>query len=203
MVSIILVSLNKQLGHVQLACAVDETKLWLACEQAKSRSALTAEQEKEEDLESTSLKFEYLHRKSRCWLAEMTLVLKSLPLTLFFNVCLHSRSFPLPDDWQKSDSSVDWEPQVNWRWNLICRDVVLSSPSFSRPAARAPRRAWSQAKPWFRPSSLGPQLSTRHGLLVEKAPNRLKGKLKRTSGNSLSPWAGVREQGSRRCTTQS
>ena len=66
MVSIIFASLNKQLGHVQLACSVDETKLWLACEQAKSRGALTAGQEKEEDLESTSLKFEYLHRKSRC-----------------------------------------------------------------------------------------------------------------------------------------
>ena len=32
-----------------------------------------------------------------------------------------------------------------WRWNINYRDVVASSPSFSRPAARAPRRACSQA----------------------------------------------------------
>ena len=34
---------------------------------------------------------------------------------MFFNVCLHLRSFPLHADWQKSDSSVDGEPQGNWR----------------------------------------------------------------------------------------
>ena len=34
---------------------------------------------------------------------------------LYFNVCLHSRSFPLRVDWWKSDSSVDGEPQRNWR----------------------------------------------------------------------------------------
>ena len=37
------------------------------------------------------------------------------------------------------------EPQENWRWNSNSRDVVASPPSFSRPAARAPRRACSQA----------------------------------------------------------
>ena len=36
---------------------------------------------------------------------------------MFFNVCLHSRSFLLHTDWRKSDSSVDMEPQVNWRPN--------------------------------------------------------------------------------------
>ena len=30
---------------------------------------------------------------------------------VFFNVCLHSRTFPLRADWRKSDSSVDGEPQ--------------------------------------------------------------------------------------------
>ena len=63
---------------------------------------------------------------------------------MFFNVCLHSRSFPLRTDWRKSDSSVDGEPQGHWRWNSNSRDAVASSPSFSRPAARAPRRACSQ-----------------------------------------------------------
>ena len=66
---------------------------------------------------------------------------------MFFNVCLHSRSFPLRTDWRKSDSSIDREPQGNWRRNSNFREVVASSPSFSRPAARAPRRACSQALP--------------------------------------------------------
>ena len=57
---------------------------------------------------------------------------------IFFNVCLHSCSFPLCADWQKSDSSVDGEPQGNWGWNSNSRDVVaINSPSFSRPAKRA------------------------------------------------------------------
>ena len=30
------------------------------------------------------------------------------------------------------------------KWNSNSRDVVASSPSFSRPAARAPRRTYSQ-----------------------------------------------------------
>ena len=61
----------------------------------------------------------------------------------FFNVCLHSRSFPLHANWRISDSSVDREPG-NWRRNSNSREVVANSPSFSRSAARAPRRACSQ-----------------------------------------------------------
>ena len=64
---------------------------------------------------------------------------------VFFNVCLHSRSFLLLAVWRKSDSSVEGNPQGNWRRNWNTRDVVASSPSFSRPAARAPRSACSQA----------------------------------------------------------
>ena len=67
---------------------------------------------------------------------------------MFFNVCLHSRSFPLRADGRKSDSSVEGEPQGNWWWNSNSRDLVAtgaSSPSFSGPAARALRRACSQA----------------------------------------------------------
>ena len=56
--------------------------------------------------------------------------------TCFFNGCLHSRAFPRRCDWRKSDSSIDGEPQGNWRWNSNSRDVVASSPSFLRPAAR-------------------------------------------------------------------
>ena len=51
---------------------------------------------------------------------------------MFFKVCLHSCSFLLHTDWRKSDSSVDMEPQVNCRPNSNSRDLVVSSPSFSR-----------------------------------------------------------------------
>ena len=51
-------------------------------------------------------------------------------------------------DWRKSDSPVDGEPQGNWRWNSNSRDVVASSPSFSRPAAE-------------RPGKLAPRLNSR------------------------------------------
>ena len=81
----------------------------------------------------------------------MTLVTTSLPLAsgfqcLFtFALIFTSRSFSLRADWRKSDSSVDGEPQGNWRWNSNSRDIVASSPSFSCPTARVPRRACSQA----------------------------------------------------------
>ena len=56
----------------------------------------------------------------------------------FFNVCLHSHLFPLRANWQKSDSSVNGEPQVNWRWNSNSRDLVASSPSFPPPPPALP-----------------------------------------------------------------
>ena len=49
-------------------------------------------------------------------------------------------------DWWKSDSSVNKEP--HWKCNSNSREdvhVVASSPSFSCPTTRAPRRACSQA----------------------------------------------------------
>ena len=49
---------------------------------------------------------------------------------VFYNVCLHSRWFPLCAHWRKSDSSVDREPQGNWRWNSNSRDVLASSPNY-------------------------------------------------------------------------
>ena len=83
---------------------------------------------------------------AKCWLVEMT-VTTSLPLACVFQ-CLFTlilHSFLLRLDWWKCDSSVDGEPQGNWRWNSNSRDVFASSPSFSRPAL--PRRACSQATP--------------------------------------------------------
>ena len=75
---------------------------------------------------------------TKCWLAEMMSVMKSLPLARVFQ-CLFTlmHLFPLCADWQKSDSSVDGEPQGNWRWNSNSTDVVASSPSFSCPAAKS------------------------------------------------------------------
>ena len=79
----------------------------------------------------------------------MTLLLTSLPLARVFTVCLHSHSFPLRAEWQKSESSVDREPQGNRRWNSNSKHVVANSLSFSRPVARASRRACSQSDVFF------------------------------------------------------
>ena len=112
---------------------------------------LSAGREKEGKLATTSLEFEYLHRKSRCEMLiggddiSNDVITLGACLHVFFNVCLHSRSFPLRVDLRKSHSSVDGEPQGNCRRNSNSRDVIASSPSLSRPAARAPRRACSQA----------------------------------------------------------
>ena len=90
-----------------------------------------------------------LHRESRCEMLIEGNDIRNDVITIgacfhvFFNVCLHWRSFPLGADWPKSDSSVNGEPQGNWRWNSNSRDIVTSSPSFSRRTARAPRRACS------------------------------------------------------------
>ena len=103
----------------------------VACEQALW-GTLTAGREKEGELGTTSLEFEYVHRKSQC---EMLIVgddISNNVITpnwhLFFNVCLHSRSFLLCVDWWKSDSSVDGEPQENWGWNLSYKLSFLFLP---------------------------------------------------------------------------
>ena len=78
---------------------------------------------------------------AKCWPAETTLVMTSLPLARVFQLLFTiSRSFPLRTDWRKSDSSVDGEPQGNWRWSSNSKLSFLFPP-----AARAPRRASSQA----------------------------------------------------------
>ena len=42
-------------------------------------------------------------------------------------------SFPLHEDWRKIDSSVNREPQGNWRWNSNSRDLVAWKLSFLFP----------------------------------------------------------------------
>jgi len=103
---------------VQTAQRVTSNNVELVCEQAL-RGALAAVRETERELATASLKFEYLHGKSRC-----TMLIGGnnisydviTPWHVFFNVCLRSRSFPLLADWRKSDSSVDMEQQGYWRW---------------------------------------------------------------------------------------
>ena len=78
----------------------------LACEQAL-RSALAAGREKEGDLATTSLE--------SAWKKSCEILIggnDSSIFHVFFNVCLHSRSFPLRADWRKSDSLVDKVPQT-------------------------------------------------------------------------------------------
>ena len=77
----------------------------------------------------------------KCWLVEMKLQCSNAIITLSacrINVCLHSRSFLLPADWQKSDSSVKEEPQGNWRQNSNSRGTVVNFPSFPCPAPERP-----------------------------------------------------------------
>ena len=60
--------------------------------------------------ETLQLRLWNLHRKSRCEI--LIGGDDSSIFHVFFNVCLHSRSFPLRADWRKSDSLVDKVPQA-------------------------------------------------------------------------------------------
>ena len=115
---------------------------------AKTNSYNQARKRKE-SLQLHLRNLNYLHQKvdAKCWLEEMTLDISDDVITLgaclhvFFNVCLHSRLFLLCADWQKSDSSVNREPEGNeaefkfQRWNLSflflprCQSVLESLPA--------------------------------------------------------------------------
>ena len=91
----------------------------------------------EGELATMSLEFEYLHRKSQCEMliggddiSNDVMTIGTCFLCLF--------TFALV-----SFEPIGGEPQGKWRWNLNSRDVVASCPSFSRPAAKVPRRACS------------------------------------------------------------
>ena len=136
-----------------LACIKVELK-FLACEQALC-GTLAAGWEKEGGCATTSLEFEYLHKKvdEKCWLTEMTLVMMSLPLArvfqCLFTFALVSTSRWLAEIWQLSQRETTEELEVEFEFHLqflvVARDVVASSPSFSRPTARAPTRAFLRA----------------------------------------------------------
>ena len=77
---------------------------------------------------NSSLEFEYLHWKSRC---EMLIGGDDISdddiITL--GTCLHSRSFPLRADWRKSDSSVDEERQLEFKFQRrSCKLSFLFPP---------------------------------------------------------------------------
>ena len=70
---------------------------------------------------------------------------------VFFNVCLHSRSFPLRADWWKSDCSVDGEPQ--------------GTPSLSHSTTKSALESsllWSDA--WRHGCKVAKQRSTGHAI---------------------------------------
>ena len=93
---------------------------------------LASGQEEEGELATMSLKFENLHKKSRCKMLiggdyiSNDVITLGVCLHVFFNVCFHSPSFLLCADWQKSNSLVDREPQGKWRQNSNSRDIVAS-----------------------------------------------------------------------------
>ena len=100
----------------------------LACEQAL--------REKEGELATTSLEFEYLHWKSWC---EMLIggddigydvITLGMCFSVFVYFCAYFR-FAL------ISGNVTAQSTESHRWNWNSRDVVASSPSFSSPAASA------------------------------------------------------------------
>ena len=93
--------------------------------------ALAAGREKEGELWNLNVCIKKVYAK--CWLPSA-----DYPRHVFFNVCLHSHSFPLRADWRKSDSSIDGEPKGNWRWNSNSRDVGTSSLPFPAPLPERP-----------------------------------------------------------------
>ena len=111
----------------------------IACKQA-----LAAGREKEGETGTTSVEFEYLRRKSRCEMLisgddiSNDLITIGTCFSMSVYICVRFR-FALIG----GNLTVDGEPQGNWRRNSNCRNVVASSLSFSRPAARAPWRACS------------------------------------------------------------
>ena len=106
------------------------------------RDALAAGLEIEGELATTSLEFKYICIEkvdAKWWLAEMTLVMTSLPSAHVFQ-CLFT--FALIGGNLTAQSTVSHR-KFDVEFKFQRRSP--SSPSFSRPAARAPRRACSRA----------------------------------------------------------
>ena len=89
----------------------------LACEQAV-RGALSAGREREGELATTSLEFEYLLRKS-------DVITLGTRVSMLFTFAFVSPSLWLAKIWK---SPVDGEPQGNWRGNSNCKLSFLYPP---------------------------------------------------------------------------
>ena len=71
---------------------------------------MAAGREKEGELSTTSLEFEFVHRRSRCKMLIRGDDISNNVITpgTCFSMFIYKRA-----DWRKSDSSVDGEPQGN------------------------------------------------------------------------------------------
>ena len=107
-----------------------------------------AGRKKKGELATMSLEFEYLHRKSRCEMlvgGSDNISNDDITPGTCFSMFVYIRAgfrFALSG---RNMTAQSTESHRGWRWNSNSRDAVASSPSFSRPAARALRRACSQA----------------------------------------------------------
>ena len=117
---------NAVLGSVHME--LGGSQVGVACDQALWRRGWKRKESLQLRLWNLNICIEKVDAK--CWLAEMTLVMTSLLLARVFNLCLHSRSFSLCADWRESDSSVNGQPQGNWRRNSNSRDVCSCQLSF-------------------------------------------------------------------------
>ena len=105
----------------------------LACEQAL-QSTLAAGWEKEGELATTSLEFEYLHQKveEKCWFAKMTLVTSLSLVCVFqylFTFVLVSTSCWLAEIWQLSLREPTGELDVEFKFQRHrCKISFLFQP---------------------------------------------------------------------------
>ena len=120
----------------------------LACEKAL-RGALAAGQEKEGELATTSLEFEF-RLQFPCG-SQSTVLSDFRQLGRGGNECEGKQTLTRHKPIKGMTSLLMSSPPISISLRLFrcrypnSRDVVARSPSFSRPATRAPRRAFSQA----------------------------------------------------------
>ena len=120
----------------------DRLEHFLASEKAL-RGALAAGREKEGEFATTSLEFEYLHRKSRCEELiggdDISNDVITLGTCFSIFVCIRDRFRLVLIGGNLTAHSTGSHRGIGGRIQ-IPETVVASSPSFSRPSARAPQR---------------------------------------------------------------
>ena len=159
---------------LQHACGLEELSEWdrkryynttefwhnLACKQAL-QGALVAGREKIGEPGTSSLEFEWLHPKCRSQMLiggddiSNDVITLGACFHMFFNVCLHSRSFPLCADWRKSD--ISWRGAIgelegefkSQRRRKLQAFLSFPAPPPERPKELAPRLdPIHQFNPW-------------------------------------------------------